>query len=167
MPALLTATSTARSGRRRPGEAVHRVGVADSAAHRVHLGLGPSPADGQPPVEARPVHVGHHHAHGLGHERLDGRQADPAGGSGHHRGPSFELVHARNDNRVPLGRERRAASRGTLAPWPAPAPRSRRSTCAAPVAGDPTADITVTEKVEFVMKGGKVFRHDAAGITGR
>ena len=33
------------------------------------------------------------------------------------------------------------------------------------VAGDPTADITVTEKVEFVMKGGKVFRHDAAGIT--
>src|SRR5918994_684659 len=31
------------------------------------------------------------------------------------------------------------------------------------VAGDPTADITVTEKVEFVMKGGKVFRHDAAG----
>jgi imidazolonepropionase-like amidohydrolase len=35
------------------------------------------------------------------------------------------------------------------------------------VAGDPTADITVTEKVEFVMKGGKVFRHDAAGITGR
>jgi imidazolonepropionase-like amidohydrolase len=35
------------------------------------------------------------------------------------------------------------------------------------VTGDPTADITATEKVEFVMKGGEVFRHDAAGITGR
>jgi imidazolonepropionase-like amidohydrolase len=35
------------------------------------------------------------------------------------------------------------------------------------VPGDPTADITLTEQVQFVMKGGKVFRHDAAGITGR
>ena len=35
------------------------------------------------------------------------------------------------------------------------------------VPGDPTADVTVTEQVRFVMKGGKVFRHDAAGITGR
>jgi imidazolonepropionase-like amidohydrolase len=35
------------------------------------------------------------------------------------------------------------------------------------VPGDPTADITVTEQVAFVMKGGDVFRHDAAGITGR
>jgi imidazolonepropionase-like amidohydrolase len=35
------------------------------------------------------------------------------------------------------------------------------------VPGDPTADITLTEQVSFVMKGGDVFRHDAAGITGR
>ena len=35
------------------------------------------------------------------------------------------------------------------------------------VPGDPTADITATERVAFVMKGGDVFRHDAAGITGR
>lgn len=28
------------------------------------------------------------------------------------------------------------------------------------VPGDPTADITVTEQVRFVMKGGQVFRHD-------
>ncbi len=35
------------------------------------------------------------------------------------------------------------------------------------VEGDPTADITATERVAFVMKGGDVFRHDAAGITGR
>jgi imidazolonepropionase-like amidohydrolase len=35
------------------------------------------------------------------------------------------------------------------------------------VPGDPTADITVTEQVGFVMKGGDVFRHDAAGVTGR
>jgi imidazolonepropionase-like amidohydrolase len=35
------------------------------------------------------------------------------------------------------------------------------------VPGDPTADITVTEQVSFVMKGGRVFRHDAAGISGR
>jgi imidazolonepropionase-like amidohydrolase len=35
------------------------------------------------------------------------------------------------------------------------------------VPGDPTADITATERVCFVMKGGDVFRHDAAGITGR
>jgi imidazolonepropionase-like amidohydrolase len=35
------------------------------------------------------------------------------------------------------------------------------------VPGDPTADITLTEQVQFVMKGGNVFRHDAAGITGR
>ena len=35
------------------------------------------------------------------------------------------------------------------------------------VPGDPTSDITLTEQVAFVMKGGDVFRHDAAGITGR
>jgi len=35
------------------------------------------------------------------------------------------------------------------------------------VPGDPTDDIGVTERVEFVMKGGAVFRHDAAGISGR
>ena len=35
------------------------------------------------------------------------------------------------------------------------------------VQGDPTVDITATERVAFVMKGGDVFRHDAAGITGR
>ena len=35
------------------------------------------------------------------------------------------------------------------------------------VPGDPTTDITATERVAFVMKGGDVFRHDAAGITGR
>jgi hypothetical protein len=28
------------------------------------------------------------------------------------------------------------------------------------VPGDPTADITVTEQVAFVMKGGQVYRHD-------
>ena len=28
------------------------------------------------------------------------------------------------------------------------------------VEGDPLADITATEKVRFVMKGGQVFRHD-------
>ena len=33
--------------------------------------------------------------------------------------------------------------------------------------GDPTADITVTEQVSLVMKGGQVFRHDDAGISGR
>ena len=35
------------------------------------------------------------------------------------------------------------------------------------VEGGPTADITATEQVRFVMKGGQVFRHDEAGITGR
>jgi imidazolonepropionase-like amidohydrolase len=29
------------------------------------------------------------------------------------------------------------------------------------VPGDPLADIGVTKNVNFVMKGGKVFRHDA------
>jgi imidazolonepropionase-like amidohydrolase len=29
------------------------------------------------------------------------------------------------------------------------------------VPGDPLADITVTEQVCFVMKGGQVYRHDA------
>jgi imidazolonepropionase-like amidohydrolase len=29
------------------------------------------------------------------------------------------------------------------------------------VPGDPLADITVTEDVRFVMKGGQVYRHDA------
>jgi imidazolonepropionase-like amidohydrolase len=29
------------------------------------------------------------------------------------------------------------------------------------VPGDPLADVTVTRNVNFVMKGGKVFRHDA------
>ena len=29
------------------------------------------------------------------------------------------------------------------------------------VPGDPLADISVTKDVNFVMKGGKVFRHDA------
>ena len=28
------------------------------------------------------------------------------------------------------------------------------------VEGDPLADITATEKVRFVMKGGQVYRHD-------
>jgi len=32
------------------------------------------------------------------------------------------------------------------------------------VPGDPLADITVTEQVRFVMKGGQVYRHDDAGI---
>jgi imidazolonepropionase-like amidohydrolase len=32
------------------------------------------------------------------------------------------------------------------------------------VPGDPTADIGVTEQVRFVMKGGEVYRHDAAGV---
>ena len=32
------------------------------------------------------------------------------------------------------------------------------------VPGDPTTDIGVTEQVSFVMKGGTVHRHDAAGI---
>jgi imidazolonepropionase-like amidohydrolase len=31
------------------------------------------------------------------------------------------------------------------------------------VPGDPLADIGVTEDVRFVMKGGQVYRHDAAG----
>ncbi len=30
------------------------------------------------------------------------------------------------------------------------------------VPGDPLADVTVTQSVNFVMKGGKVYRHDAA-----
>jgi imidazolonepropionase-like amidohydrolase len=29
------------------------------------------------------------------------------------------------------------------------------------VPGDPLTDVTVTRNVNFVMKGGKVFRHDA------
>jgi imidazolonepropionase-like amidohydrolase len=29
------------------------------------------------------------------------------------------------------------------------------------VPGDPLADVTVTRAVNFVMKGGKVYRHDA------
>jgi imidazolonepropionase-like amidohydrolase len=30
------------------------------------------------------------------------------------------------------------------------------------VPGDPSTDIAMTEDVRFVMKGGRVFRHDAA-----
>jgi imidazolonepropionase-like amidohydrolase len=30
------------------------------------------------------------------------------------------------------------------------------------VPGDPLTDITVTQRVNFVMKGGKVYRHDSA-----
>ena len=32
------------------------------------------------------------------------------------------------------------------------------------VPGDPTADIAMTEQVKFVMKGGDVFRNDAAAV---
>ena len=32
------------------------------------------------------------------------------------------------------------------------------------VPGDPTADVTATERVAFVMKGGTVYRYDAAGV---
>jgi imidazolonepropionase-like amidohydrolase len=35
------------------------------------------------------------------------------------------------------------------------------------VPGDPSADITVTEQVRFVMKGGEVYRHDGAGAPPR
>jgi len=33
------------------------------------------------------------------------------------------------------------------------------------VPGDPLADVTVTQRVNFVMKGGKVFRHDAVNAN--
>jgi imidazolonepropionase-like amidohydrolase len=33
------------------------------------------------------------------------------------------------------------------------------------VPGDPLADVTVTQSVNFVMKGGKVFRHDAVNTN--
>jgi hypothetical protein len=47
------------------------------------------------------------HLHALGDECLDDRQADPAGGSGHDGGASFELVHVGHDNAVRVERERR------------------------------------------------------------
>ena len=33
------------------------------------------------------------------------------------------------------------------------------------VAGDPLADVSAATRVQFVMKGGEIVRHDAAGVT--